>query len=191
MTLSTGCARLILVLFHVCHYDSAMDEASKPAPAQGTNARPPLQWRAHEYVHTEKTTDWYWALGLIAVAGAVGAVLLNNVLFALFILISSFVLAVLASQKPKHIEFAVTQRGVRIDKTLYPYSSLESFAVDQATHTHTPKLILESKKMFAPKLVIPLIDVDPDEVHGFLSDFLVEDDHIEPFTDRFMEWLGF
>ncbi len=154
-------------------------------------ARPPIQWKAHEYVHTEKTTEWYWALGLIAVAGSAGALLFNNVLFAVFILVAAFVLAVLATQQPKHIEFAVTQRGVRIDDTLYPYSSLESFAIDEVSPHHTTKLILESRKTFAPTLVIPIEDIDPDEVHDYVAAFLPEDDHYEPLLHRVMEWLGF
>jgi len=167
-----------------------MQDEERERP-RATSARAPIQWKAHEYVHTEKTSEWYWAVGLIAVAGSVGALLFNNVLFAIFILVAAFVLALLATQKPKHIEFAVTQRGIRIDTTLYPYSTLESFAIDESASNNTPKLILESRKIFAPNLIIPIEDVDPDDVHDFIANFLPEEDHYEPLTHRVMEWLGF
>lgn len=169
------------------YYDGDME----PEDAPTKSARTPIIWKAHEYVHTEKGSDWYWALGLIAVAGAVAALMFNNVLFAIFILAASFALAIMAAKRPEHISFAVTQRGVRIDETLYPYQTLESFGIEEITPNHIPKLILKSKKIFAPDIIIPIEEVDVDEVHDFLRDFLPEEDHEEPLVHRVMEWLGF
>ncbi|KKS83436.1 MAG: hypothetical protein UV60_C0041G0011 [Parcubacteria group bacterium GW2011_GWA2_43_11] len=42
----------------------------------------PIEWTDHEYKHFEKGSEWYWALGLVSVAGAVAALIFNNVLFA-------------------------------------------------------------------------------------------------------------
>ena len=158
---------------------------------QFRNSREPISWDAHEYVHVEKTPDWYWALGLIAVAGTVAAILFQNLLFAVLILVMAFVLALFAKRKPEVFRFSVTQRGVRIDDTLYPYSSLEWFSIDELSPNHVPKLILNPKHFFAPVIVIPILDVDPDEVHDFLIAFLDEEDHPEPVIHRIMEWLGF
>ena len=153
--------------------------------------RDPISWEAHEYLHFEKGRDWYWALGLIAVAGAVAALLYNNVLFAVFILISAFSLALFASREPEIVQFSLTQRGLRVNDVLYPWQSLESFGIDSAVEEEAPKLILESRKPFAPKLSIPLENVNADAVHDFLLDFLPEDEHYEPLTHRVMEYLGF
>jgi hypothetical protein len=153
--------------------------------------RQPLKWKALEYVHAEKTPDWYWALGLIAVAGSIAALLFNNVLFAVLILFGAFVLALLASRHPEEISFALTQRGIRVNDTLYPYQTLDSFNVDELSKDHTPKLIVEAKSFFTPTLVIPLIGIDADRVHDFLLDFLPEEEHVEPLSHKIMEWLGF
>jgi len=163
-----------------------MDEIKGDAPVRRT----PIEWEAYEYTHTEKDRDWYWALGLIAIAGAVAALLFNNVLFAVLIIAASFALALFASRKPDLVSFAITQRGVRIDDKLYPFQALESFSIDEES-SHPPKLILESNKTFAPHLVIPLEGVDIDEVHDFLLDFLLEGEHIDPLSHRLMEYLGF
>jgi hypothetical protein len=176
--------------YHTVMADTAGPTTTDTASAQ-KSARPPLEWEAHEYLHTEKAPDWYWALGLIAIAGAVAALTFNNVLFAVFILIAAFFLAIFAARKPNTVRFAVTQRGVRIDDLLYPFSSLESFAIDELTPEHTPKLILESRKIFVPRIVIPIEGVSADDVHDFLLDFLHEEDHVEPLTHHFMGWLGF
>ena len=154
-------------------------------------AQAPLEWSAHEYEHIEKTTEWYWALGLVAVAGAIAALLANNVLFALLILIGAFVLALLASRPPRIVHFSISQRGVRIDDDLHPYNSLKSFAVHEISSDHVPKLIIETSRMIAPHLVIPLEGVHADDVHKYLARFIPEEDHVEPLSHRIMEWLGF
>ncbi len=157
---------------------------------QKTTKRP-ITWEAHEYVYVEKTSDWYWALGVLAIAGIAGALFYENVLFALFILIASSVLALFASRHPDVVKFSLTQRGVRIDDVLHPYNSFVSFAVDEITPQHIPKLILKPTHALSPLIVIPIVDVDPDDVHDFLRLFLKEEDHYEPLTHRMMEWLGF
>jgi hypothetical protein len=167
-----------------------MDEQSPEVYSEST-ARQPIVWQAHEYVHVEKTQDWFWALGLIAVAGAIGALLFNNVLFAIFILIAAFVLALYANRHPDLVTFTVSQRGVRINDTLYPFGNLKSFAIHELTPHHIPKLILEPRAALSAHIIIPLENVDADHVHDFLLDFLPEDEHEEPFAHHIMEWLGF
>ncbi|MBP6994102.1 hypothetical protein KBB12_02575 [Candidatus Woesebacteria bacterium] len=167
---------------------SMVDEEIQEGPL---TARQPISWQAHEYVHVEKTPDWYWALGLIAIAGAVVALMYENILFALLILILAFVLALFAARQPNVIHFSLTQRGVRIEEELYPYNALESFAVHELSPNHAPKLILKPKKFLAPVIVIPIEDVDADDVHDFMLAFLEEDEHTEPTIHHVMEWLGF
>lgn len=150
-----------------------------------------LSWRAHEYVHVEKTPDWYWALGLIAVAAFVAALLLNNILFAVLILLIALVLGLFAARKPNVVQFSITPRGVRIDNTLYTYQNIKSFAIEELSPDHIPKLIIAPQGIVAPVLVIPIVDVDPDEVHDLLRMFLPEAEHNEPLSHRVMEWLGF
>lgn len=163
--------------------DELLHEDRKP--------RAPISWVADEYNHTEKTSEWYWALGLIAVASTVAAVLFNNILFAILILIGSFVLALFASRKPEKVHFAVTQRGIRVNERLHSYQGLQSFTVVQAAAHHEPKLLVEVKHFLSPMMVIPIVGVDPDHVHDFLLDFLPEEDHVEPLSHHIMEWLGF
>ncbi|KKW40533.1 MAG: hypothetical protein UY91_C0041G0006 [Parcubacteria group bacterium GW2011_GWB1_55_9] len=41
-----------------------------------------LEWKGREYDHNPKSADWYWALGIIAVAATVAAILFGNYLLA-------------------------------------------------------------------------------------------------------------
>jgi hypothetical protein len=168
-----------------------MDETNENNLEERGVARQPISWKGHEYLHFKKTTDWYWALGLITVAGAMAALVFNNVLFAILILILGFVLAIFAAREPEEVSFTISQRGVRINDTLYPYQTLEAFGIEEMSPEHIPQLILRSKKILVPNIVIPLQQVTANEVHDFLHNYLHEEELVEPLTHKVMEWLGF
>jgi len=89
-----------------------------------------VTWEAPEHHHVEKGNDWFFALAIIIGALVVSAVLFNNVLLALLIGLAGGALGVSATKKPSIIPFAVTVRGVRIDDRLYPYTTLDAYAID-------------------------------------------------------------
>ncbi len=153
--------------------------------------RKPMHWQALEYNHTEKSSDWFWALGLVVLAGIVGSLVVNNILLAVLLLVGGFALAVFAAREPDMVSFALTQRGVRIDDKLYPFKSLNAFHISEVHHEQTPKLILKPKSFIVPLIIVPLEGIEPDHVHDFLLDFLPDEEMHEPLTHHVMEWLGF
>ena len=155
--------------------------------------KPGISWKALEYEHKEKHPDWFWSLGVIVLAGAVTAIIFGNILFAILLVVGAFTLALYASRKPEHIYVTLSDRGVIINKRLYPYLTLDSFWVeDVEDHSNTiPKLILKSKKLLMPYIIIPVEEVSPDEVRDFLLNHLPEEEHEEPLAHRIMERLGF
>lgn len=151
--------------------------------------KPPIIWHAHEYVHREKSADWYWAVGIIAVSMAVTAVLFNNVLFAIFIILSFFILMFYAKRKPALLQIKLDERGIEEGRERYPYSTIESFWVEDQFGEF--KIIIKSKKKVLPYIVIPINDVGADAVRDHLKRFLPEEEHNEPLAKRVMEYLGF
>lgn len=166
-------------------------ETAEHTPVEEKVGRKPITWKDVEYIHSEKGADWYWALGLIAVAGAVTSLSFHNILFAIFILIAAFVLAIFAAREPDEVTFSISQRGVRIDDKLYPFETLEAFGIEELSSEHTPKLILKSKKILVPNIIISLEKVNENEVHDFLQQFLHQEELNEPLIHKIMEWLGF
>ncbi len=150
-----------------------------------------ISWKAFEYLHTEKTSDWYWIVGIISVSIAILAVIFNNLIFALLILVSAATLSLFASRPPHLIEISIDAAGVTIGKTRYPYVHLESFWVE--TNEHYPRLLLKSKKVLMP-FIVALIeehDVHPDEIRTFLLNHLPEEEHTEPLLEKVLLYLGF
>lgn len=149
--------------------------------------REPIIWEALEHEHRPKTTDWYWALGIIAFGGATTALIAGNTLFALLILIGAFTMMLLATKHPTLTRFEINNRGVIIKKTLYPYSSLHSYGIPH----ENPLLILRSKKTFVPFIIIPLGDIHPSEIEDVLHGHLPREEHEEPFAHKILEYFGF
>ena len=147
-------------------------------------------WEAPEHHHIEKTHDWYWALGILTIAISVTALFLGNILFGMLILIAGGVLSIAAAREPQIIPFAVTLRGVRVGNDLFPYSTLESFFIDE-DNPLGPQLLIRSKRMFMPLLVIPLPEDSIDEIDEIIGDRLPEEELEEPFFNKLLEFLGF
>ncbi|MEL6802886.1 MAG: hypothetical protein AAFO91_03780 [Bacteroidota bacterium] len=147
-------------------------------------------WEAPEHSHQERSNDWFWALGIIALGGAAAAIFLGNFLLTLLIIIGAAVIALIASREPAIIEYAVTVRGVKIGNTIYPYTTLESYAIDDLNEERM-QLLVKSQKMFLPLLVIPIPAEFIDDIEDLLSARLEEEDLEEPLSHKLMEQLGF
>jgi len=148
-----------------------------------------ISWQAPEFIAYEKGPDWYWAVGVISITLAVAAIIFGNILFAVVILIGSFALSLQATRDPEIRDFSVNRKGVQADETLYPYSSLESFWVEN--NPHEQKVILMSEKTWMPYIVLPIAEHDPEEIRNFMIEYLPEEEHQEPLTQKIMEYLGF
>ena len=146
-----------------------------------------LHWSLPEYEEKNRSIDWFWGLGLLALLVIGAAIYFQNYLFAILIAVSAFSLGMFAFQKPKNVEYELNEQGIRIHQTLYPYQTLESFWVETRSR---PKIILLSKKFFVPYIVVPIVDHDPKLVRLFLLKHLSEVEHHEPFINHLIERLG-
>lgn len=149
----------------------------------------PLHWVAHEYENRVRSPDWFWAVGILAVAIAATSVIMNNVLFAIVVLLSGFALLLYAARKPELLDVFVDDKGVRIDKYFYPYHTLESFWIDE--HESRSRVLIKSQKLFMPYIIVPTGDIDPDLLKEHLSMYLPEIFHSESVFHHLMEYLGF
>jgi hypothetical protein len=148
-----------------------------------------LGWQTPEYNHYERSPDWFWAVGIITIAISVTAIILHDVLFAFVIILSGFVLSLYAARPPKEIEIVLGEKGIRVEKVFYPYHTLESFWLEE-TETGS-RVLIKSQRLVMPYIILPLGEVDPDDVHEYLSHHLPEVFHSESVLHKLMEYLGF
>ncbi len=147
-----------------------------------------FEWQAPEYHITEKSTDWYWALGIIAAAIAVAAILFGNVLLAVLVICAAGSIAAVASKRAHEHRFALTENGIVVDNSLWPYDSVISFSmIEYIDETLPPFLSVQTRSILVPHLSIPVQGVDVDAVYAFLSSHLDEDEHKPAVSDYVIE----
>src|SRR3989344_5822032 len=88
-----------------------------------------ISWSEREYKHREKSSDWFWGVGIIAVVIIAAAVFSANYLLALLVALGAFNVALFGSRHPQIFEFELNQKGVRVNNKLYRYANLKSFWV--------------------------------------------------------------
>ena len=151
-----------------------------------------ISWRTYEFDHQPKTSDWYWAVGIITTGAVVASIFFGQIILAILIIVASLSLLLHANKAPRLLDHHLTQRGLIIDKTLYPISTIESFWIDEYDNG-VAKLIIKSTKKTMVWIIVPLVpDVTPDEVrHFFFQHKVPEVEHHEPVSQLIMEYLGF
>lgn len=149
---------------------------------------PTLRWSAYEHEHIERSSDWFWALGIIAISVALVSILFHNFFFAVVIVIAAAILAMIANVPPDLIEFELSDRGIRTGDTLHRFEEVISFWVEE--ETDRPLLLVDTTKIMAPNLIIPLEHVDPRMVRAFMQERATEARMKEPLSHKVLEFFG-
>jgi len=149
-----------------------------------------VEWDAHIYEHKERSSDWFWAVGIVIASLAIASIVLGNIIFGILIIVSSFALSLFINRPPEIAHMIIDENGVTRANIRYPFDTLHSFWVDEI-HPHK-KILLRSKKMFMPLIIVPIgNDIDPEKLHGLLIKKLPEQYYSLPFVEKILEYLGF
>lgn len=148
-----------------------------------------ISWEAPEHHHVEKGNDWFFALAIIIVAMVVAAILFYNVLFALLIGLAGGALAVSAAKRPSIVPYSVSVRGVKIEDRLHPFSTLDSYYIDE-DNPHGPQLLIKSNKKLMPLLVMSIPKENIDDIETILKEKLQEEELNESLLIKVLELLG-
>lgn len=147
-----------------------------------------ITWTVLTHEHKERSADWYWALGTLAVLGIGLSIFFGNILLAIIIAIGSLSIGFLAARGPREHAVRIDKRGISLDGTLYPYRSVHSFWVEEEGGT---RLFLSTTGFLTPRIIVPLDDVShAQSVRTFLKSYLEEEEQHEHFGERLAELLG-
>jgi hypothetical protein len=148
-----------------------------------------IEWDGYEYEHKQRSQDWFWAVGVIAVALAVAAVIFNDIIFGILILVSAFSLCLFINRPPEIVHVVLNETGIICGKVFYPFSTLHSFWIDEE-HSHQ-KIFLRSQKLLMPLITVPLGNADAERIQKTLVRFIPEEFHTTPVAEKLLEYLGF
>src|SRR3990172_9379409 len=129
-------------------------------------------WQTKEYEYKAKTPDWYWALGIIAVSGVVISIIYRNYLFAIFIILATIILTVHSHKVPETLEIEIGKKGVKIRKEFHSYETIKAFWIEN--FAGGKRLLLSSKAILMPIIVLPIEEISEDEVRAMLLGHLKE-----------------
>jgi len=150
------------------------------------------EWQGHEYSFEEHTADWYWALGIISGALILACIFFGNILLGLVILAGSVTVGLQAAKHKRLHHFAIYENGIAIDDNLYLFEDMRDFAIlEYIDPTLPPALSLKTNHLLSPHLLIPIHDVDPEEVYAYIEQHLPEGMHEETLLDRIVTFLRF
>jgi hypothetical protein len=152
-------------------------------------ARTTLRWSAYEHEHIERGSDWFWALAIVAVCGAIIAIVFHDVLFAVLILLAATTLALLARTPPELMHFELSDRGIRVGDTMHKFEEILAFWVEDHD-VERPLLLVDTTKFMSPNLIIPIEEIDPHAVREYLRTRAEEVPMKEPVAHKVLEFFG-
>lgn len=148
-----------------------------------------ISWNAPTHFYVEKKPDWYWIVGIITLALAVVAFLFGQIITGIFVIVAAVALVLHASKPPRIISCQINDRGLVVDNVLYPFLTLESFWIPH--DQFPPKMILKSRKLFMPFIIIYIDEIDPEQVREVMLRYIAETEHHEPWLKHMLEIAGF
>lgn len=147
-----------------------------------------LSWTVSTHEHKERSADWYWTLGLGALAGAGLSIFFGNMLLAVILLLGGGSLGFLVARGPREHDVTLNQKGLSLDGTLYPYKNITSFWVEEGTE---PKLLVSTSGMLHPQLVVPLLSAArAQSVRHYLRRFSAETEQHAHLGEHLAELFG-
>lgn len=150
-----------------------------------------INWLAPEYVHKERSNDWFWALGLITIIVCSIAIWLQNYIFAIFLLISGCCLIMFTLRHPQDVTYIIETKGLTMGKDLYTWKNLKTFNVKNNETDSFAKLLIETSKYMLPIYTIPFPKEMEAQIKETLLKVLPRSEIDESKSMVFMEKLGF
>ncbi len=148
-----------------------------------------LSWTTPEYIFREKSVDWYWIVGIVTLCIVLLCIIFQNLILAILVFISAFLLTMLGSRTPKNITVTLNQRGIVIDGHESAYKEYESYWVE--LQDPYPRILFKPKKIIATYTTVLLPREKGVEAKKFLNRFLKEELHQESLLEKLFIYFGF
>lgn len=148
-----------------------------------------IEWTTTEYEHRERNKEWFWTVGILAGAIALVAMLFDNALLGIVVIIGAFTLMLLSSKPPQQLQVTVSNKGIRIKNDLYLYSTLHSFWIDE--EAAYPTLTIPTGKVLMPHIRVGLEGVEPLVLQRYLLRYMKEEYQEPTIIESLVHYFGF
>lgn len=148
-----------------------------------------IEWQAPEYKHKDKSVDFIWTIGVVALVMLGLAIWQANYVFAVFIFIAGSTLILFSIREPDDINFTIETSGLSLGKDKYEWKKIKGFHIKKEENEAI--LLIEINKYFLPVYTISLPIELADQVRESLIKVTPNIELEESKSMKFMEKLGF
>ncbi len=144
-----------------------------------------FDWEVNEYEKHDRNKRWYVITAIVGVALLLYSVISGNYLFTLVVVLFGIVLFLQDMQQPMQVSFAVTETGIVVGSTYYPFKEITSYWIIY-NPPEVKNIYFTTNSILKHRLQVPLLDIDPRPIREYLNQFLIEDldQEEEPLSDR-------
>ena len=148
-----------------------------------------LIWTNLEYEHKPKSKDWFWAVGIIGACLGAVAILLNNFLFGVFLILSSFFIIVLRMRHPRAIKYILSEQGLAINQNVIPIKNISSYNI--IGNSANQKLVLKINRQVMPIEVLNIGEEISNNIDSYFGGKVMMDEELdEPFIYKLLDRIN-
>lgn len=148
-----------------------------------------LQWRAPEFIHTEKPMGWFILLGVVFVGLGVAAVFTKQWLMIGLAAVMAAALAIYANRKPQELDYEITNYGINIGDKEYSFDKFTAYR-EMSDYGHK-SIDFTPAKRFDLLISIPVPPEHDEEIESLLSEVLPKVATRDDFIDKIFRFLRF
>lgn len=143
-----------------------------------------FSWEFPEYIKYKRTKWWYLGAGLLGGLLIIYAIVAENFLFALIIVMVGIIIFLYEAKEPLVVKFKITEDGLELGENFFMWKEIKNFWVIY----EPPKiknLYVDFKNIFRPRISVPLIGQSPIKIREKLLEYIDEDieKEEEPVSD--------
>lgn len=148
-----------------------------------------IEWQMPEYETKEKNNDWFWALGIVVVAGAATSVIFSNYFFAILIVLSGILIFIFSVKPPEMVNCELNHKGLKIRDRIYLYKDIASFWVQKE---NPPTLFVKTRRIIMPVISVPIdLSFADDVKKAMLTSGVTQEEMKAHFSEKVMDSIGF
>jgi len=132
-----------------------------------------FQWPIPEYLIHQRTQYWYLVAIIFAIVLIVLSIITANFLFALIIILVTFIIFLRSYTAPRNLLFQIFDSGIMVGERYFPYEKIKSFYFIYDPPA-VKKLFFDFKGVY-PTISIPLDNNNPIVIRQKLLEYLTED----------------
>ena len=148
-----------------------------------------IAWTFPEFIKHQRTGGWYVGMAILLAALVIFSILTQSYLLLVIIAMVVIIYYIRARKEPDLVHFGITEDGLEIGETFYPYKNIKNFWI--IYEPPEVKNLYFDFKSLRPHLTIYLENQNPLKVRKTLLTYLKEDltKENEPFSDGLTRML--